>query len=50
MSAGQVESAESTPDTETVAAALRAGSLQASGIVGGGLSLVFVCATDEPEE
>jgi signal transduction histidine kinase len=50
VSAGQVESAESTPDTETLAAALRAGSLQASGIVGGGLSLVFVCGTDEPEE
>ncbi len=50
MSAGQVKSAESALDTETVAAALRAGSLQASGIVGGGLSLIFVCATDEPEE
>jgi len=50
VSTGQVESAKPTPDIGAVAAALRTGSLQASGIVGGGLSLIFVCGTGEPDK
>ena len=53
MSAGQVEfagSPQAADRVETLAAALRLRSLSASEIVGGGLSLIFVCALDEPEE
>ena len=52
MSTGSVKSAEATPvaeRSETLANALRAGSVRASEIAGGGLSLIFVCAANESE-
>jgi len=53
VSAAQVEPAESTPAAEgieTLATALRNGSSRASEIVGGGLSLIFICAAEESAE
>ncbi len=53
MSAAQVEALEPTPATEgveTLAAALRQASQRAAEMVGGGLSLIFVCSPDKPEE
>jgi signal transduction histidine kinase len=52
VSAGQIEAVDAKPavePVETLATALRAGSLRASEIVGGGLSLIFVCAGGEPQ-
>jgi len=53
VSAGLVESAEPNlvaERIETLAAALRTGSLRASQIVGGGLALIFVRDSEEPEK
>ena len=51
MSAAQVEAVEPvTEGVETFAAALRQASQRAAEMVGGGLSLIFVCSPDKPEE
>jgi len=53
VSAEQVGSAEPTPEAEgieTLAVALRQASLRAAEMVGGGLSLIFICLPDRPEE
>ena len=53
MSVEQVEPEKSAPATEaieTLAAELRQASLGAAEIVGGGLSLIFVCSPNEPAE
>jgi len=53
VSSRQVASAQAalaTEGIETLAAALRQASLRAAEMVGGGLSLIFVCSLSEPEE
>jgi signal transduction histidine kinase len=51
VSAAQVEAVEpATEGVETLAAALRQASQRAAEMVGGGLSLIFVCSPDKPEE
>ena len=53
VSAAQVEAVEPAPaieGVETLAAALRQASQRAAEVVGGGLSLIFVCSPDKPEE
>ena len=51
MSAAQVEAVEpATEGVETLAAALRQASQRAAEMVGGGLSLIFVCSPDKPAE
>lgn len=53
MSTGQVEPegpAPATESVETLATELRQASLGAAEMVGGGLSLIFVCSPNEPEK